>query len=363
MAVTAISGEVPADALPLFHHSLQYTKFVLYDLVKRGLLSPFYQDKLRGYRLTTQAKAALRKSNPARFSNALTGSTETNRIKNTPIRRYRLHSLAEMNIMMLSSGAAVFQDQKPPVFVPDFTQDLTIDSPVFYSSREIKQMNNEDTIKLSGSRMTGVLLTPANAYITYNSRNGLLELDYRYEQRCHTLVSSTLCNKLFCEQYGSDQIYGLMFGNNHTALQGLLESSNTHLRNFFLLDTDYEHFYYLTCDRYGITLLKLLCDPQKQHALNSVLRQDLFVPKGPIPFDCDGVDRNGTPVLFGYFLDFPRIDRFSTTLRLHKKKGIVICFDFQCDVLSYYSDKHITLQAISFEKFERSFFPSENANT
>ena len=110
-------------------------------------------------------------------------------------------------------------------------------------------------------------------------------------------------------------------------------------------------------------LLRLLCDPQKQHALNSVLRQDLLMPKGSIPFDCDGVDRNGTPVLFGYFLDFPRIDRFSTTLRLHKKKGIVICFDFQCDVLSYYSDKHITLQAISFEKFERSFFPSENANT
>lgn len=363
LAITAISGEVPSDALPLFHFSLPYAKNVLYSLTKMGMLQTFYQDKLRGYRLTSQAKSELLKFDPARFAIALTGETETNRIKNQPIRRSRLHNLAELNIMMNSGGAAIFPDQKPDIFTADYRQKFTVNFSLFYTSRDIKRMSKEDTLKLSGSRMGGLLLTPNNAYVTYNSRNGLLELDYRYEQRCHTLITDTLCTGLFSEQYQHDQIYGLMFGKDYSIVQKLLQSSETNLRNFFLLDSEYEHFYYLTCDRYGITLLKLLCNPAKQSALNRILLQDLRVPKRQSPFDCDGFDEKGTPVLFGYFMDIPRIDRFSICLGLHKKKGIVICFDFQQDALSHYLDKNITLQAISFEKFERSFFPSKNAKS
>lgn len=363
LAITAISGEVPSDALPLFHFSLPYTKNVLYSLTKMGMLQSFYQDKIRGYRLTSPAKAELLRADPARFSNALTGETETNRMKNLPIRRSRLHNLAELNIMMHSGGAVIFPDQKPDIFTSEFHEKFTVKSSLFYTSRDIKRMSKEDTLKLSGSRMGGLLLTPNNAYITYNSRNGLLEFDYRYEQRCHTLIADTLCTRLFSEQYQHDQIYGLMFGKDYSIVQKLLKSSETNLRNFFLLDSEYEHFYYLTCDRYGIALLKLLCDPTKQNALNRILRQDLHVPKTRMLFDCDGFDTKGTPVLFGYFMDIPRIDRFSTSLGLHKKKGIVICFDFQQDTLSHYRDKNITLQAISFEKFERSFFPSKSTNS
>ena len=239
----------------------------------------------------------------------------------------------------------------------------SIQSAAFYSSREIKQMDKENTIKLSGSKMAGVLLTPNNAYITYNSRKELLDLDYRYEQRCHTLVSDTLCNNLPNLQYEPENICGLMFANNLSVIRHILYTENTNLRDFFLLDGDYHHFYYLTTDHHGEIMLRLIASPSKQDFLNRILRQDLISSKTIVPFDCDGIDRNGVPVLFGYFLDFPRINRFSTSLRLHKRKGIVICFDFQQRLLSEFLDRRITLQAISFEKFERSFFPSKNTNS
>lgn len=359
----AISGELPSDSLSLFHRNLKYARTVLYDLRDKGLIRIVYRDKLRGYRLTPQAKAALLKHNSIRFSPYLTGQVETNRIKNTYIRRSRLHNIAEMNIIMSAGNVAVFPEQKPAIFASGSVIEHSIQSAAFYSSREIKQMDKENTIKLSGSKMAGVLLTPTNAYITYNSRKELLDLDYRYEQRCHTLVSDTLCNNLPNLQYEPENICGLMFANNLSVIRHILYTENTNLRDFFLLDGDYHHFYYLTTDHHGEIMLRLIASPQKQDFLNRILRQDLISSKTIVPFDCDGIDHNGVPVLFGYFLDFPRINRFSTSLRLHKRKGIVICFDFQQRLLSEFLDRRITLQAISFEKFERSFFPSKNTNS
>lgn len=359
----AISGELPSDSLRLFHRNIKYARTVMYDIRDKDLMRIYYRDKIRGYRLTPQAKAALLKQNPSRFSPYLTGLVETNRIKNTPIRRQRLHCLGEVNIMMTSSEVAVFPDQKPAVFAPDAVKEQKIQSAAFYSSREIKQMDKENTIKLSGSQMAGVLLTPANAYITYNSRKELLDLDYRYEQRCHTLVSGTLCNNLPNLQYEPENICGLMFAKNLSAIRHILYTENTNLRDFFLLDGDYHHFYYLTTDHYGEIMLRLIASPQKQESLNRILRQDLIPSKTIVPFDCDGIDRNGLPVLFGYLLDFPRINRFSTSLKLHEKNGIVICFDFQRNLLAEFMDSRISLQSISFEKFERSFFPSKNTNS
>ena len=363
LSVTAICGELPSDALALSCHSLKYTRQVIYHLIKTGYMRVYYQDKIRGYRLTAKSKTALLEKYPHRYSAFLTGCVETNQIKNTPTRRCRLHSLAEVYLMMTAGGASVFPDEKPAVFSGDSNRSQLINSAIFYSSREMKRLDKEDTIKLSGSRMAGLLLTPKNVYITYNSRKELLDLDYRYEQRCHTLLTESLCSKLLYKQYKPEHICGLMFANDHSILRDILQSASTNQRNYFLLDGDYDHFYYLTTDHHGITLLKLMCDPKIQNSLDKVLRQDLSFPKKKVQFDCDGIDRNGAPVLFGYFMDIPRISRFCTHLWRHKTKGVIICFDFQRDVLASFVENKAIIQAISFDKFERSFFPSENANS
>ena len=64
--------------------------------------------------------------------------------------------------MMTAGGASVFPDEKPEVFSDDSDRSQLINSAIFYSSREMKRLDKEDTIKLSGSRMAGLLLTPKN---------------------------------------------------------------------------------------------------------------------------------------------------------------------------------------------------------
>ena len=127
-------------------------------------------------------------------------------------------------------------------------------------------------------------------------------------------------------------------------------------KQYFILDGNYEHFYFLTNDRKGEKLLKLLCSKKLRKQLEDILLTDLYEGNTGSTLENDAFDGNGTPVLFGYFCDLPRIRRFDTALRLQNKNGILICFDFQQDALKRYCSKLITFQTIDFEKWERSFF-------
>ena len=62
-------------------------------------------------------------------------------------------------------------------------------------------------------------------------------------------------------------------------------------------------------------------------------------------------------MLFGYLLDIPRIHRFCNALQLQERHGTLICFDFQKEVLERCYGGLVTFETISFEKFERRFYP------
>ena len=104
-------------------------------------------------------------------------------------------------------------------------------------------------------------------------------------------------------------------------------------------------------------LLRLLCNPSMTAELNRILAQGLGGPKSNWHIENDAIDRNGEPVLFGYFFDLPRIARFNAALGLQEKGGTLVCFDFQCDVLRRYCNPAVRFQTIDFTKFNRRFFP------
>lgn len=104
-------------------------------------------------------------------------------------------------------------------------------------------------------------------------------------------------------------------------------------------------------------LLRLLCDTERRAELDGILMQGLYGGDSGFTVENDAMDEAGNPVLFGYFLDIPRISRFCNALQIQDRKGTLICFDFQREVLGRFCGGQVELSAISFEKFERRFFP------
>ncbi len=355
LELTAICGEFPSHQLARLPESPSYLDTVIRGLKKDRLLRLYYRDKLRGLRLTARAKNALLQSNPERFSFYLTGNTDTNVLKNEPARRLRLHSLAEVYVLMLNSGIEVFRDRKPNLFSPDGGFQTSIRKSCFYSSREIKELG-EETIKIRGSRMAGVLLTPDSIYVTYNGAQNFAKWDYRAEQRAKALIKSTLCHDRLSGRYKVDRLRGLLINQDMDFLYELLSTANSGSRCFFLLDGNYEHFYYLTGDPQGEMLLWLLCSPIQQRRLNETLLEDLKPPQKGLPIEHDAVTKNGEPVLFSYLPDLPRLVRFHSALELMEQRGHLICFDFQESAIQNAFGSRFTITTISYEKFERRVF-------
>ena len=69
-----------------------------------------------------------------------------------------------------------------------------------------------------------------------------------------------------------------------------------------------------------------------------------------------GAEDAGTPILFCYLPDLPRLFRFLSALELLQMKGAILCFDFQANALQPLCGDRVELQTIDFAEFERRFF-------
>lgn len=152
--------------------------------------------------------------------------------------------------------------------------------------------------------------------------------------------------RLKCHGIAAYYSYELMTKRN------ILTQPDAH--SYFLLDGSFPHFYYLTNDRYGEAILRLLCDTQQRRTLDAILADGLHegIPNWRV--ENDAIDSEGNPVLFAYTCDFPRIRRFDTALELHGMTGTLICFDYQEEALREICGQCVMLQSIDFQQFERS---------
>lgn len=353
LVLIAISGEFPITLLDRLPGGESYKEVMVYKLKSERLLRIYYRDKLRTLRLTAYAKKLLLAQRPECYTFYLTGNADTNLLKSEITRRIRLCRIAVTYVTMQNAGISLFRDSKPEIFLP--TGEMIPEKPkrpAFYSSREIKEIGME-AVKIRGARLVGVTVSENHIFVTYNHSIMGTRWDYRAEMRAKVLLGNRFCRG--SNQYRPETICGLLLGEGMEPLYQLLTGADSATRCFFLLDGNYEHFYYLTNDHYGEVLLKLLCNQDKTEELNTLLMQGLGRREPGWLIENDAVDRQGNPVLFGYFMDMPRMVRFANALQLQERQGTLICFDFQKEVLRRCFGEEMELQTISFEKFERRF--------
>ena len=155
--------------------------------------------------------------------------------------------------------------------------------------------------------------------------------------------------------YYRDRLRGYRLGARAKA--ALLDGWPERFSPYLTGDTDTNRLKSEVNRRLRLHRLALLCDPLKTAELNRILSQGLITGNAGRAIEQDAAERDGTPVLFGYSCDLPRIARFNTSLDLMERPGTLICFDFQADVLRRYCGGRVRFQTIDFTKFEGRLFP------
>lgn len=354
LTLTALAGEFPTSLVHRLPGSDSYKEAAVKRLKREKLLRTYYHDGLRGLRLTATAKRLLLSARPDLFSDIFSGSTVTNTPKYTVPHRLRLHRMAEVLVTMMQARvpsfpwekSAVFQSEPPPA-------GFCASRPAYYSSREVKEIGPQSS-KIRGSRATGVLLTESGIFVVYNIGASKTKWEYKAELRMKALLQIEICQRRLSAQYADLPVNAVVFGQGLKPLEHLMGPGDRASRNYFVLDGSFDHFYYLTSDHHGEVMLRLLWDNSLKSDLDTILSEDLLPWDRQCPVEHDALDAAGTPVLFGYLGDMPRIRRFDTALELHERSGILICFDFQEAALRRSCGRRVQFQCIDFDAFEGS---------
>lgn len=339
LQITAVSGEFPAAFVSHLPGGSSYIERVIGRLKRDGLLRSYSKNGLRGLRLTTSAKRLLLQKYPATLTDYLTGTAETNSLKCEPERRLRLHRMAEALLILHNAQIPSLPWEKPSI--QDCLSNPTF--PVYYSSREFKSLGSLCT-KIRNSRMTGVLFTKQAIFPIYNMASTFPRWAYNAEIRLKAVLQTEFCRN------AKFTISGIVFGSSPMQIPAIL---NDMVQNHFLLDGSYPHFYFLTLDHYGEVGISQLCQPSVQEQLNEILSENLLPPSPAMPIEHDALEQDGSPVLFSYLCDLPRLHRFRCALTLRGRTGSILCFDYQEEALRAVFGAQVNITSIDFAAYER----------
>ena len=257
--------------------------------------------------------------------------------------------MAEVLVTMLGAGVVSFPWEKPNLALNEI---LELDRPTYYSAVEVKGIGLQGN-KIRGSRATGLLLTDDAVTTVYNiGSTEEVRWDYRAEMRLKAFAQIELMQNRLALPYQDEQLRAIVFAADMRQLAVLMDNTRQLKSGFFAFSGDYQHFHFLTNDRKGETILRLLCDSGRKSVLDGVLSEDLAPAVPDWQAENDGFTADGLPVLFGYTCDMPRIRRFDNALDTHGLRGTLICFDFQEQALRKVCGDRITLQSLDFEAVE-----------
>ena len=359
LSLIALSGECSPDILSYLGISESYGEKLITKLKDDNYIKTHYKDRLRGYRLTNRGKKLLLEINPDRFQFYLSGNTDTNRPRSDIPRRLRLHQTAIVYSMMLNAGVTVFRDEKPLLFQEGNRGKSQLPLPVFYQSREIKELGTE-AIKINNSRTIGILFTHKCIYAVFYTGEALIKWEYRTELKVKTMIQYHITRGVLSKEYihpwyhPDTPVKALLIGTDMETALKLLTSNGGYQKSYFYLDTSFDYFHYLPSTPAGETLLKLLCSPKLCSDLSALLLSDLQPPCPDYGLEHDAT-LDGIPVLLGFDFDMLRLSRYRTALSLQGLSGHLICFDFQKEVLAQFFGDLVTIETIDLEKFERRF--------
>lgn len=341
LLMIAISGEMPANLPEKVVGSKSYAAALITELKKKRYVFLRYKDGLRGYVLGKRGKHYLLQSYRKEVAAYLTGASETNHVKSELEKRLRLHRMCRTWEYFFAHGNLIFSTEKPVIFTQACFEKMFLG--VYYGSQELKQQVD----RVKGSRACGLYVRNGETFVVYNSMENLMKWSKKMETAMRCWVERNMM------QAGRTwEGKAILLGSSMELLKKIFFSNGGMRQELFQIDDIYEKYYFVPEEYEGSYLqVELLTDKQKGYTFSSFLNTTLDeVIKNDFSI-CAGT-KNGIPAYFVYDLELRKLQMVKQDIE-RRGKGIVICFDYQQNVLKDIYGREVKMMVLDYEKVKQ----------
>lgn len=279
----------------------------------------------------------------------------------------RKHRVAESICMMKLINCAILPTEKPQLlFNNNATEPIPV-RPLFYSSREIKNIDVAQKHKTEFSRIIGLLICEGGQYNIYNIGSGRIKWSSHGENKAQLLTSRVLNANFLYD--GVNGFYksesAIMFVNDFSAMNTILTARKTpkdeHGFELLSFDNTYDNIYMIPLSYNGAIVLKILSTQNWRIRLATAIFGDL--PNGSVS-GTDGVIKlNDKSILLMFDGNISNIKRFNQSLHITEArpdKWEILCFPWQAEPIRQYLDHDVTIKVLPEETVISSFFALDN---
>lgn len=341
--LAALSGELSRKALSRMNASQKYIGNCIYTLQQNHMLTQCSREDLIGYRLTPKGKHYLTHTFPFRFADFFAVDNGANKVRLDVIHRRRNLNASEILTTMYKLNVSIFPDEKPKLYAP-LADSSQSSQAMYYTSFEVKNIG-EDGIKINNSRFNGLLRCHMGDFLIYNMGARLIKWEAASEDRAVNL----LC------VYLQSQVKQIIMGHSLEFALDMLKCEGGKQHQYFRIDEMSASLCFVPITNEGDFLLQMNCLTDSMQRFKYSILQKMNLHPCPNSLDCDGYVDDTTAVLFACDMDLKRIRNMKIGAEARMLKVIILCFDFQAELLSRYFGGAATIRTIDARKTAELF--------
>ncbi len=259
----------------------------------------------------------------------------------------RNHRIAEAVAMCMWAGIE-YRPYHLPKLQNQSRLQIIPDEPVFYLSRSLKSIGENEQNKTMFTRLVGAIYSHGKCFAVYNTRNALMKWSGRGEFKAlQSLINITRLNSNIPSVDSA-----ILFGQSDI-ISDTLKFQEENNRMEFRFDGIYRHIHFVPLSEKGNRLLKMLCLPDVHQNVLNILFQSDSLSNGLGLFEYDAYV-NQKYILSHLDGDIARLIRLKEALQLNRYDSEVICFDFQVDYIKKYLEGLANIKVIEMGLVEHA---------
>ena len=335
--ITASCGIFPVQMAERLGGDRQINRNIAYGALRDGYTEWcrwVYGDRIvRGYYITAKGLAYLAEQDPDSADLLLAQHGEICNSRGDRDAVIRAAKAIGMT-MAYAAGAVILPERKPALCLADGRDRLPADpdTPYYYSMYEIRAAVQEydPRTKLRQSGMSGVIIRGSRCYCLYYIWTKRMFWRARVEAGTLAELDTLLCARGFnCDSFST-----VLIGQKTDVAAKFVGPDAPWASRSSPLDTGFGSCFFVTNDKRGDRLLRLITDERRSAEFGSRILRGEYRPLEKPDRVFDAVTQDGErPVMLAYDLDLLRLRELDPAPPGFREGPIVLCLDYQADAV------------------------------